>query len=29
LLDSARALEHRLGDLLTAASAMSARKGWI
>jgi len=29
LLDGARALEHRLGDLLTAASAMSARKGWI
>jgi len=29
LLDEAGALEHRLGGLLTAASAMGARKSWI
>jgi magnesium transporter len=29
LLDGIHALEHRLGDLLTAASAPSARKSWM
>jgi magnesium transporter len=29
LLDGTHALEHRLGDLLTAASAPSARKSWM
>jgi magnesium transporter len=29
LLDASHALEHRLGDLLTAASAPSARKSWM
>jgi magnesium transporter len=29
LLDTIRALEHRLGDLLTAASVLTARKRWM
>ena len=29
LVDDAAALEHRLGDLLTAAAALGARKSWI
>jgi magnesium transporter len=29
LVDGTYALEHRLGDLLTAASALSARKSWM
>jgi Mg2+ and Co2+ transporter CorA len=29
LLDTTRALEHRLGDLLTAASVLAARKRWM
>ena len=29
LMDETNALEHRLGDLLTAASSLSARKGWM
>jgi magnesium transporter len=29
LLDGTRGLEHRLGDLLTAASSLSVRKGWM
>src|SRR4029077_19028541 len=29
LSDDARALEQRLGDVLTAASALGLRRGWI
>ena len=29
LLDDTRGLEHRLGDVLTAASALAARRGWM
>jgi magnesium transporter len=29
VLDDARALEHRLGDALTAVSALTARRGWM
>jgi magnesium transporter len=29
LLDGTRAIEHRLGDLLTASSSLSVKKGWM